>query len=226
MNKTRKFLISIFLFISIPLIILLTTVDIVVFDTDYYVKKYEEYNITDETGININDLKDITVNLLDYLKDKNDNIIMFKEVNKSNEQIFESKEIKHLEDVKLLFIKGYFIRNILLVLSLIIVLYLLFNNKKLLLNILFFSSLFTILSILTLYFLISLDFNKYFTHFHEIFFSNDLWLLNPKTDILIQMYPLNFFFDISFKIILYYIVTLLVVMIFSFSIKNRMKRYY
>lgn len=225
MSKTRELIISIFLFISIPLILLLTTVDIVVFDTDYYIEKYEEYNITDETGIKIEDLKEITVNLLNYLQDKSDNLVMFKEVNNSNEQVFESKEIKHLEDVKLLFIKGYFIRNILLVLSLILILYLLFKNKKLLLSILFYSSLFTILLIFILYLLISSDFNKYFTYFHEIFFTNDLWLLNPKTDILIQMYPLDFFFDISFKIILYYVITLLTIMIFSFSIKKRIKRY-
>ena len=41
--------------------------------------------------------------------------------------------------------------------------------------------------------LLYLDFNRYFVLFHEIFFDNDLWILDPQTSILIRMVPLNFF---------------------------------
>ena len=44
------------------------------------------------------------------------------------------------------------------------------------------------------------DFNKYFTLFHEIFFTNDLWLLDPRTDLLIRMLPEGFFFDMVVRI--------------------------
>ena len=37
--------------------------------------------------------------------------------------------------------------------------------------------------------LASRDFTAVFVKFHEIFFTNDLWLLNPQTDILIRMMP-------------------------------------
>lgn len=43
--------------------------------------------------------------------------------------------------------------------------------------------------------LVSADFNRYFTLFHHIFFDNDLWLLNPDTDRLINIVPLGFFMD-------------------------------
>ena len=43
--------------------------------------------------------------------------------------------------------------------------------------------------------LISTDFTKYFTIFHLIFFDNDDWLLNPKTDLLINIVPEGFFRD-------------------------------
>ena len=55
--------------------------------------------------------------------------------------------------------------------------------------------------VLLLFILIQIDFNKYFTHFHEIFFNNDLWLLNPETDVLIQMLPLEFFTNISVAVV-------------------------
>jgi len=65
----------------------------------------------------------------------------------------------------------------------------------------------SLLAILLL--LMAIDFYKYFTYFHEIFFTNDLWLLNPKTDILIQMLPLEFFSSIAYKVVGFFIVELL-----------------
>lgn len=44
------------------------------------------------------------------------------------------------------------------------------------------------------------DFNKYFTQFHLIFFDNDDWILNPQTDLLINIVPEGFFRDTAFLI--------------------------
>lgn len=49
--------------------------------------------------------------------------------------------------------------------------------------------------------LVMTDFTKYFYAFHEVFFTNDLWLLDPKTDVLIQMLPEVFFRDIAIAIL-------------------------
>ena len=38
-----------------------------------------------------------------------------------------------------------------------------------------------------------IDFNSLFILFHKIAFTNDLWLLNPRTDMLIRLMPLEFF---------------------------------
>lgn len=49
-------------------------------------------------------------------------------------------------------------------------------------------------------FLISTNFTKYFNTFHLIFFDNDDWILNPKTDLLINIVPEGFFRDTAFAI--------------------------
>lgn len=46
------------------------------------------------------------------------------------------------------------------------------------------------------------DFYGAFYHFHILFFTNDLWLLDPATDRLIQMLPEAFFFSITTRIVL------------------------
>ena len=49
--------------------------------------------------------------------------------------------------------------------------------------------------------LIASDFNRYFVIFHHIFFNNDLWILNPATDMLINIVPEPFFMDTAFLIL-------------------------
>ncbi|MBE5783415.1 MAG: TIGR01906 family membrane protein [Clostridiales bacterium] len=38
-----------------------------------------------------------------------------------------------------------------------------------------------------------IDFDGLFWNFHQVAFSNDLWLLNPQTDLLVALMPLDFF---------------------------------
>ena len=55
-------------------------------------------------------------------------------------------------------------------------------------------------AVAVLAFLISQNFSKCFVIFHEIFFDNDLWLFDPRTDYMIRMLPEGFFFDIVVRI--------------------------
>ena len=41
----------------------------------------------------------------------------------------------------------------------------------------------------------AVDFTRCFTIFHEIFFTNDLWIFDPATDYMIRMLPEGFFAD-------------------------------
>ena len=56
--------------------------------------------------------------------------------------------------------------------------------------------------------LAAVDFNWFWTQFHHVFFTNDLWLLNPATSVLIQMVPEEFFSAIVLKILIWFAVVL------------------
>lgn len=47
------------------------------------------------------------------------------------------------------------------------------------------------------------DFNAAFTFFHELLFTNDLWLLNWNTDLLIRICPASMFANMGLRIGLY-----------------------
>ena len=42
-----------------------------------------------------------------------------------------------------------------------------------------------------------LDYDRFFTAFHRLAFTNDLWLLNPRTDLLIRLMPEGLFMDLG-----------------------------
>ena len=48
----------------------------------------------------------------------------------------------------------------------------------------------------------ALDFSSAFNFFHRILFTNDLWLLNPETDLLIRICPSSMFESMGLRIAL------------------------
>lgn len=180
----------ILLIISLSLSCLLIALEKNSLDLRQYVNAYDDYNIPEITGRTWQELKDITRDLLIYLKGKAGDEIL--------EPNFNEREILHMKDVQVLFKYGFILKYISIILSLILIIVLAIQGEKDLLGRYMYKGLFInwIIAGLLLI-MIYFDFSKYFTYFHEIFFSNDLWLLDPETDLLIQMLPEEFFIDMA-----------------------------
>ncbi|HWR60355.1 MAG TPA: DUF1461 domain-containing protein, partial [Clostridia bacterium] len=71
--------------------------------------------------------------------------------------------------------------------------------------------------------LMSIDFYKYFTVFHKIFFTNDLWLLDPAVDRLVNIFPQAFFTDMAFSIAWMYIAEMAVILLCSILVLKFVK---
>ncbi len=50
------------------------------------------------------------------------------------------------------------------------------------------------------------DFSDLFLEFHLLSFSNDLWLLDPRTDNLIRLFPQEFFLDAAMRVVVFTVV--------------------
>ncbi|KPU26385.1 hypothetical protein TR13x_10400 [Caloranaerobacter sp. TR13] len=220
MEKYIK-LFAIICIVCLPITMLLMNLEIVTFDISFFKDKYEEYNIENVTGISEENLMLITEKLLDYLKGKRENIIIFTDVGGKIEQVFEERELLHLKDVRELFRKEHVTRNLTLLLSVVSLIYIFYKDKNRLKKILVITSSIQLFLVGMLYILIYSDFYKYFTYFHKILFSNDLWLLNPETDILIQMYPLEFFSSITYRIFVLFLLEILGLLLIALLLPSR-----
>jgi D-alanyl-D-alanine carboxypeptidase len=61
--------------------------------------------------------------------------------------------------------------------------------------------------------IVSTDFDHYWRIFHTIFFTNDLWLLDPSTDMLINIVPLEFFIALVERCALLFIGFILILLV-------------
>ena len=215
--------------ILLSIVLLFTSVEIVAFNLNHYNKSFVKYNITESTGMDMKNLQHTIEDVLLYLKDNREELDTRAVINGEEREVFGEREILHMVDVKELFIKGRFIRNLSIPLILIISLFIIKTDRnwkrslsKTLLN----TSIINIVLLVILLILMAIDFYKYFTYFHLIFLNNDLWILDPKTDVLIQMVPERFFYDTAVKIVSYFVGSLLVLGSFGFYYIKKNKPQY
>lgn len=69
-----------------------------------------------------------------------------------------------------------------------------------------------------------IDFNSLFYVFHLVAFRNDLWLLNPQTDLLIQLMPTPFFVDYARTILMSFLCGLALLTGGAYLFKRRYAR--
>lgn len=192
--------------------LLLTSLDAVAFNLNHYKKSFVKYGIAEMTGMDSENLECIIEDVLKYLRDDRKELDTRAIIKGKEGEVFGDREKLHMADVKELFVRGKVLRNVSFVLFIIIALFFIKKDrhwKKLVSNVLLYISAINILFLFILL-LMKINFNKYFTYFHVIFFNNDLWELNPNTDILVQMLPENFFYDTAVRTVFYFMTSLAV----------------
>ena len=192
----------------------------------YFEKEYTKYNVLDDVQMEMDDLLEVTEEMMDYLRGDREDLHVPTIVNGEPREFFNEREIAHMADVQGLFLGGFAIRRICIVIMAAAVL-LLFARKADIKHVLpkaichGTTIFFTVTAGLSV--LISTNFTKYFIIFHKIFFSNDLWILDPSTDLLINIVPEPFFVDTAANIAIVFIVSALVVFTICTILQKRFK---
>ena len=178
----------------------------------FYYREYEKLGVAEQIGISKEELEQATNVLLDYTQGKREDMVVYARINGVNQPVFNEREIRHMADVKNLFFAAQLSGYIALGVGIVgLGLLALFQKDRravlkgfLLGNWVFLG----VVAVIAVY--AAIDFYSFWTNFHHVFFTNDLWLLNPATDNLILMVPEQFFFDLVFKIIAIFVAILIV----------------
>lgn len=156
---------------------------------------YDALGSAKAAGVDENTLSDIGDMLVDYLNGSRDNLQMTASVNGTVHSVFNEREISHMVDVRALFDLSRRLTAVFLALGLLLLAAGLPGagwvgrlKRAALTGQIFWLSLLLCISVWA-----AVDFDGLFRLFHRALFTNDLWLLDPKTDLMIRMLPETFF---------------------------------
>ena len=199
MGLTNKIVIPVIFAVSLLVATFMVGLELIIFNESYFEWHYESRAVTESTEMDLDDLMVVTVEMLDYLKGDRATLDMTAMISGEVQEVFGEKEKAHMVDVRDLYLGARNFKRMAMVIIIVVLLVGWIRSKSLLYEVLnrvryIVPGLLLIVGIIGGLF--ATDFNKYFTIFHKIFFSNDLWMLNPKTDILINMVPESYFFSI------------------------------
>ena len=226
--KTGHWFLGMTVILSTIVILLICSFEIGIYsDFGWYEKEYEKYNVTEELEMKMDDVKDVTKEMLEYLGGERENLVVQTTVNGKEREFFNNREKAHMVDVQNLFLRGIKLRFgmvIVLFISLAVLVFTKGNWIRILPKAFVIGLMVFIVISGGFGILFAFDFNKYFFLFHEIFFDNDLWLLDPATDLMIRMLPEGFFFDMVVRIGTIFIGMLAVLLIISVFALHRGKQ--
>ena len=193
--------------IAVPLLLIATNVRSVVAFPYLYSYGFEKYDIEAYTGIEIEQLELAGQQIRDYFSNDEEWITI--RVERHGDivpNLFNEREILHMRDVKHLLSKVEYVQQISFALIIIGVLsgFLTRNRGHLARSVRYIcrGGGFTLCITVLVGLLVVGGFQRVFILFHLVSFDNDLWILDPRRDFLIMMFPTGFFFDATILIAL------------------------
>ena len=192
--------------LAIPLFILSASVAWAINDEGLYQQGFEDYNISQRTGISRVDLRAVGAEIRRYFNSSEEPLDVRTRVYGVEQDLFTPREVTHMGDVKVLIQKVYLIMGVagaFLVAGIIggIIWYRGSSPDKLAL-LFHWGGWLTLALVMGVGLLALTGFDALFLKFHQISFSNDFWLLDPRTDYLIILFPQGFWFDATIRVAL------------------------
>ena len=187
------------------------------FNLDFYKNFYSKGNLAPNINTSNDELINNTSNLLDYLNSKAE----------LNTSWFTEKDILHMKDVRTLYNVSFYTMIFFIavfIISTILIMFLYKNHTMFYITRTFNKTLLAfIILIIVLAGIISYNFNSFWIKFHQLLFSNDLWLLSPDESNLIKMVPEEFFISLITTIILHILLLFIALFVLNNIFKKRFR---
>ena len=238
--KAFRYILGLIAAFTAIIALLVGSIEIAAFSSrGFYERQYEKNNVLASVGMEMEDLMEVTDYMLDYLQGKQEVLSVTTTMWGQERDFFNDRERAHMADVAQLNINAITVMwccaaSSVICLGALAASFVLPRRRP---EHDFLSVLCRCVITGTLVFIfllgigaviVSADFDHYWRIFHRIFFTNDLWLLDPSTDMLINIVPLNFFIALVARcalLFLFFILILLVPsVIYLVTIRRKRRR--
>ena len=190
----------------IPILLVLTNVRLAASWERVYDYAFSQYDVPAVTGLERAELDRAAGEIVDYFETSRPDELLDIRVQQGDEDLalFNQREILHMADVRDLFRLVFRIHEFALVyvVAYVAAVYLWSRERSMrrLARQGITAGIATV-GILSLAAVgVMLGFDAIFEQFHLLSFSNDFWQLDPRTDRLVQMFPMDFWFDVTLAV--------------------------
>ena len=189
---------------ALPIFLVTSAVRTVTLSESFYLREFNKYRVGEVTALGVDELTRVAEAFIGYFQSRPGPLDLQVQTLTGPVRLFNEREVQHMVDVQLLMQRVFqatWLALGALALSALVILAAEFSSGILaLLRALALGGIATA-AVVGLAGAASLvDFNRLFMFFHFMSFSNDLWLLDPRTDRLIQLFPTGFFYDAGLQI--------------------------
>lgn len=168
-------------------------------DRRFHQRLYDGLGSAQLAGVDESTLSRIGDMLVDYISGARDGLDMTASVKGIEQPVFNEREITHMADVKGLFDLERRVKTVLAVLGLALLVAGILGRgwaqRLLRAGVIGQALWLSLIAFVAVW--ASIDFDGLFRRFHGLLFTNDLWLLNPETDLMIRMLPEQFFAQVA-----------------------------
>jgi integral membrane protein (TIGR01906 family) len=186
--------------LALPVTLVATNIRFAASEVRVYDYSVREYNAAAVSRIPESELLRANGELVSYFTADDPGPLHIVVTNTSGEEeaLFSARETAHLADVRDLFRGLFTVQVLALALTLVLAVVLIATaTVRTLARALLHGSALTIALVGATGGLAYIGFDDAWRQLHFLAFTNDLWLLNPATDHLIQMFPRDFWFDVT-----------------------------
>ena len=226
--KPIPFIFSLIASLLLIIAVLFTSLQLCMNEEGWYFERYSEYGLAEKTGISTEDMTRAIMRLVDYMEGKVESIDLEVVENGETVSMYNERERLHMLDVRALYQAWRSVRNFALPAAAILfiaALALAGEGRRLQTasrGYVWASAAFgAVLAALGAW--VVADFNSFWTAFHHLFFTNDLWLLSYATDRMIRICPAQLFSDIVIRFALMFLIPFMALFILALIGRRRAK---
>lgn len=199
-------LLAVLLVLAVPVVVFGANGLALLFDSDFYSRGQIQQRVDDTYGLSQQTLVPVNRAIVRFFQSGQETLPQSLEAEGADPSFFGERELVHMEDVRglarliALLQRGSLLYGIIFV----VLSFVLFGTKAVgrIGTCLILGGVLTMALVLLAGALTVIDFGELFRRFHLLSFSNDFWLLDPRTDHLVQMFPFAFWFSATLTIAL------------------------
>ncbi len=187
--------------VAVPIFLLLSNVRVAAMEPRVYEYSFDQYDAVARTGVDRVQLDGAARDIVDYFRNDESQLSIRVTIDGREQSLFNPREVQHMRDVKALFRGVFRLHEIafVYVVGYVAAVFLWSRERSMrrLAQQCIVAGGTTAAVMAVAAGAASVGFDDLFLRFHQFSFANDFWLLNPRTDHLVQMFPQGFWFDVT-----------------------------